>query len=83
MSKKTQILCILTTMIFGVAMFIATSYKTSYADEVEGVYQVYLNGEKIGMIDSQDELTHLLMKNNQVLKMNIMLIRFTHQKGFQ
>ena len=51
MSKKTQILCILTTIIFGVAMFIATSYKTSYADEVEGVYQVYLNGEKIGMID--------------------------------
>ena len=47
MSKKTQILCILTTMIFGVAMFIATSYKTSYADEVEGVYQVYLNARII------------------------------------
>ena len=32
MSKKTQILCVLTTMIFGVALFIATSYKTRYYD---------------------------------------------------
>ena len=83
MSKKTQILCILTTMIFGVAMFIATSYKTSYADEVEGVYQVYLNGEKIGMIGSQDELYALINEEQSSIKeeYNVYIMDKTIFKG--
>ena len=82
MSKKTQILCILTTMIFGVAMFIATSYKTSYADEVEGVYQVYLNGEKIGMIDSQDELYALINEEQSSIKDEYNVDQVYPPKGF-
>ena len=82
MSKKTQILCILTTMIFGVAIFIATSYKTSYADEVEGVYQVYLNGEKIGMIDSQDDLYALINEEQSSIKDEYNVEQVYPPKGF-
>lgn len=82
MSKKTQILCVLTTMIFGVALFIATSYKTSYADEVEGVYQVYLNGEKLGMINSQDELYSLINDEQSNLKEEYNVNQVYPPKGF-
>ena len=82
MSKRTQILCVLTTMIFGVALFIATSYKTSYADEVEGVYQVYLNGEKLGMINSQDELYSLINDEQSNLKEEYNVNQVYPPKGF-
>ena len=82
MSKKTQILCVLTTMIFGVALFIATSYKTSYADEVEGVYQVYLKGEKLGMINSQDELYSLINDEQSNLKEEYNVNQVYPPKGF-
>ncbi len=82
MSKKTRVLCILTTLIFGVAMFIATSYKTSYADEIEGVYQVYLNGEKLGMISSQDELYNLINEEQSAIKDEYDVAQVYPPKGF-
>ena len=63
-------------------MFIATSYKTSYADEVEGVYQVYLNGEKIGMIDSQDELYALINEEQSSIKDEYNVDQVYPPKGF-
>ena len=56
--------------------------KTSYADEVEGVYQVYLNGEKIGMIDSQDELYALINEEQSSIKDEYNVDQVYPPKGF-
>jgi len=82
MSKKTRILCILTTLIFGVTMFIVTSYETSYADKIEEVYQVSLYGEKLGLISSQDELYALINEEQSSIKEEYGVDQVYPPKGF-
>lgn len=82
MSIKTRLLCILTTLIFGVSMFIITAYETSYADDVNTVYQVSLNGEKLGVISSQDELYALINEEQSSIKDEYGVDQVYPPKGF-
>ena len=53
MSKKSKTITILTTLIASVFIFLIWWHK-DYQDVAREVYQIYLDGEKIGLIDNQE-----------------------------
>lgn len=65
--KKNIIITILITLIVGVILLLSTMSKKIY-EEINNYYQVYLNGEKIGVILNEDELYNLINDNQSAIK---------------
>ena len=67
MSKKSKTITILTTLIASVFIFLIGWHK-NYQDVAREVYQIYLDGEKIGLIDNQEELYALINQEQSSIK---------------
>ena len=65
---KGFILSVLITLLIGA--FLAMGYMTEETfDMPESIYQVYLDGEKIGLIESKDALYALINKEQKQMLM--------------
>lgn len=67
MNNKKNIMTIIITLMIGCILLISSTGK-KISDAANTYYQVYLNGNKIGMIDKEEELYNLIDKNQSVIK---------------
>lgn len=65
--KKNTIFTILITLIVGVIVMLGTMTDKFY-EGINTYYQVYLNGNKIGVIDNQDKLYNIIDNNQSSIK---------------
>lgn len=82
MNKKSIVLCSLITILFGIILFLAFFFEES-TSEANSIYQVYLDGEKIGLINSKDELYSLINKEQIEIKDEYKVEQVYPPKGFQ
>ena len=76
MDKKTTILTIIALMITGVVVYLGSNPTTTYAkmlgikntDEPHQLYHVYLGGESLGLIESQEELEKFIDEKQSEIK---------------
>lgn len=68
MSKKSLYWGIVFSVILSGLIFILGLDRKTYTDHPVTVYQVYLNGEAIGVIEDEDELYNLIDKEQRNLK---------------
>jgi len=64
---KNKIISILVILILSVSIFLVSFAKNNYSKAKE-VYQVYLNGNKIGMIANDDDLYDLINERQKEIK---------------
>ena len=69
MSKKSIGITILITLITGLILFLSNMTDKVFTS-ANLKYQVYLGGEKIGIIDSEEELYNLIDDNQTAIKEN-------------
>jgi len=67
MKTKDKIIIFLISVITAVCLFMG-GFVDKYYDEAELAYQVYLNGEKIGLIKSKDELYNIINNKQEAIK---------------
>ena len=82
MSKKGIVLCSLITLLFGVILFFSFWFEERNK-EADSIYQVYLDGEKIGLINSKEELYSLINKEQIEIKDEYKVDQVYPPKGFQ
>ncbi len=66
MNKKNSII-ILISVFIGILLLLANT-KTKLQENINTFYQVYLNGEKIGIINKKEELYELIDNNQSSIK---------------
>ena len=81
-NKKEIVLCTLVTIFIGLLVALSFYQEKSYSLP-NSIYQVYLDGEKIGMIDSQEELYKLINKEQSEIKNKYKVDQVYPPKGFQ
>jgi murein DD-endopeptidase MepM/ murein hydrolase activator NlpD len=81
-NKKEIVLCTLVTIFIGLLVALSFYQEKSYSLP-NSIYQVYLDGEKIGMIDSQEELYKLINKEQSEIKDKYKVDQVYPPKGFQ
>ena len=79
---KGTILCSLITILIGIFLAFGFINEESY-DAPTSIYQVYLDGEKIGLIDSKDELYNLINKEQVEIKDEYQVDQVYPPKGFK
>lgn len=67
MKTKEKIIAILITGVISVFVFFVGSFKNVESAPLE-LYQIYLNGEKIGLIQNKDEFLNLIDKEQSSIK---------------
>jgi murein DD-endopeptidase MepM/ murein hydrolase activator NlpD len=67
MKKKISISAIIFVFLIGALLF-TVGFKRVNKGEAKSVYQVYLDGEKIGLIESKDELYDLIDQTQDDIK---------------
>ncbi len=67
MHKKNIVITIIVTLIVGVILLLSNMTDKVMAP-VSSKYQVYLHGEKIGVIDDEEELYNLIDKSQTAIK---------------
>lgn len=82
MNKKGIVLTVLITLLVAVLMTISFFTKDSF-DNPTSLYQVYLDGEKIGIIDSKEELYELINQEQTEIKTEYNVDQVYPPKGFQ
>jgi len=82
MNKKGIILTVLVTILIAVLAGISFITTETY-DNPTSMYQVYLDGEKIGLIDSKEDLYNLINKEQTELKTEYNVDQVYPPKGFQ
>lgn len=82
MNKKGILLTFLVTVLITILMTISFLTKESY-ESPTSIYQVYLDGEKIGIIDSKEELYDLINKEQTEIKTEYNVEQVYPPKGFQ
>lgn len=65
--KKNTILTVLITLMVSVVLVLACLSKKMYS-EINTYYQIYLNGDKIGIIDDKEQLYNLIDSNQSAIK---------------
>ena len=80
--KKALILCTIFTLAVAVLLTADFMYKENY-EEPSYVYQVYLDGEKIGLLESKDELYDLINKEQKELKEQYNVDQVYPPRGFK
>ena len=81
-NKKEIVLCTLITIFIGILVALSFYKEESYSLP-NSIYQVYLDGEKIGMIDSQEDLYNLINKEQSEIKNQYKVDKVYPPKGFQ
>ena len=64
---KNKIISFLIVAIVGIGLFLVAFTKKNYSKANE-VYQIYLNGEKIGLITDKDDLYDLINERQLEIK---------------
>lgn len=82
MTKKGIVLCSLITILSGVFLFFSFMLEEKNT-EADSIYQVYLDGEKIGLISSKEELYSLINKEQIEIKDEYKVDQVYPPKGFQ
>ena len=82
MNKKGIILTVLITLLVTVLMTISFITKENF-DNPTSLYQVYLDGDKIGIIDSKEELYELINQEQTEIKTEYNVDQVYPPKGFQ
>ncbi len=82
MNRKGKILTFLVTTLVGVLLAIGFVSNESYATP-KSIYQVYLDGEKIGLIDSKEELYDLINQEQIEIKKEYNIEQVYPPKGFE
>lgn len=79
---KGIILSLLVTILIGA--FLAIGYMTEDTfDTPKSIYQVYLDGEKIGLVDSKDDLYSLINNEQKEIKKEYNVDQVYPPKGFK
>ena len=79
---KGFILSFLITALIGA--FLTMGYITEESFAMPGsIYQVYLDGEKIGLVESKDELYSLINKEQKEIKKEYNVNQVYPPKGFK
>ena len=81
-TKKGIVLCFLMTILLGVLMFFGFNNLESY-DTATPIYQVYLDGEKIGLITSKQDLYSMINKEQVEIKDQYKVDQVYPPKGFK
>lgn len=79
---KGIILCSLLTLLIATLLGVCFFTEESYATPTS-IYQVYLDGEKIGLINSKDELYDLINKEQVEIKEEYQVDQVYPPKGFK
>lgn len=82
MSKKGILTCILLAILLIGLLSINFFYEESYT-KPNSTYQVYLDGEKIGLINSKDDLYSLINEEQTEIKEQYSVNQVYPPKGFQ
>ncbi len=82
MNKKGLVLCTIITILIVVLLTFCFINEESYASATS-TYQVYLDGNKIGLIDSKDELYELINKEQTEIKDKYKVDQVYPPKGFK
>jgi len=82
MNKKSIILCSLITLLLGILVIFCFMTDESYSIP-SSKYQVYLNGEKIGVLDNKDALYDLINKEQIEIKNEYDVDQVYPPKGFE
>lgn len=82
MNKKGIVLTVLVTVLISLLLGISYITKESYATP-KSIYQVYLDGEKIGLIDSKEELYDLINQEQVEIKKEYNIDQVYPPKGFE
>ena len=82
MHKKSIILCTLITILITILLTINFITEENYK-EATTIYQVYLDGNKIGLINSKDELYALINKEQTEIKDEYKVDQVYPPKGFK
>ena len=79
---KGFILSLLITLLIGA--FLAMGYMTEESFAMpESIYQVYLDGEKIGLVESKEDLYALINKEQKEIKKEYNVDQVYPPKGFK
>lgn len=79
-----SILVILIAILVAFNFFAENNYKVNGAyNSPKQIYQVYLDGEKVGLIDSKEELYNLINKEQVEIKQEYNVEQVHPPKGFQ
>ena len=81
MNKKGIVISTLISIASAALLVWIFSLETSYA-EPDFIYQVYLDGEKIGLIESKDKLYELINKEQKQIKETYNVEQVYPPKGF-
>ena len=79
---KGFILSILITLLIGAFLAMGYMTKESFAMP-ESIYQVYLDGEKIGLVESKEDLYALINKEQKEIKKEFNVDQVYPPKGFK
>lgn len=94
MVKKGIILCTVLTIAVTILMTLSFLAEENYETEnyssankqyrsAQAIYQIYLNGNKIGLINSKDELYNLINEEQKEIKNEYKVDQVYPPKGFQ
>ncbi len=81
MNTRNIILCSLITMLISILIFVMGVIEKR-PDEAIEVYQVYLDGKKLGAINNEDELYNLINKEQSHIKDNYNVDKVYPPNGF-
>ena len=79
---KGIILSFLITALIGTLLFMSYMTEESFAMP-DSIYQVYLDGEKIGLVESKEELYSLINKEQKEIKKEYNVNQVYPPKGFK
>jgi len=82
MNKKGIVLTVLITLLVAILMTISFVSTVKF-DKPSSIYQVYLDGEKIGIIDSKEDLYNLINQEQTEIKAEYNVEQVYPPKGFQ
>lgn len=82
MNIKKRLFVILVTLFLGGIVFYYGSMNRLEKTSISSVYQIYLDGEKIGLINSQDDLYKLINQEQSSIKSKYDVDQVYPPKGF-
>lgn len=82
MNKKNNTIALITTMIMAVFIFLIGLKTTPKKEVAKEVYQIYLDGNKIGMIDNESDLYALINDEQKAIKEEYDVDQVYPPKGF-
>ena len=80
--QKNKIIAGVLTLIIGIGIFLIGFIDNNYNYSVDEVYQVYLDGEKIGVIKDENELYSLINEEQKSIRDEYNVSQVYPPKGF-